>query len=236
MDKSNQLLQYIEDAKTWLDKAEDEFNNANSTRGELILSLAQAEVKHAWELSRGQYVSSDEKKIPVRRMTLLIPMAAGLSILLIGGGLFLSARLCQPGSVSKLTHFAGPNQPVQKAAPGVQNTIPEQKSAAPKDGFARISVFTPVKIPVALETAPEIVPVPESGVAEQSVTVKNNTPDAKEDKVIVEAEKPRPVENVRPEPPVQEVAATQERPKPALQLPVEDDLTNMASHSLKNGR
>ena len=45
---SEKLLDHIEEAKDWLDKAKDEYNKANPVRGGLILNLAQAEVRHAW--------------------------------------------------------------------------------------------------------------------------------------------------------------------------------------------
>ena len=54
--QASQLIAHIEEAEDWLHKARAEFHQSNPIRGELILNLAQAEVKHAWELSRRQFV------------------------------------------------------------------------------------------------------------------------------------------------------------------------------------
>jgi hypothetical protein len=238
MENSNRLLQYIEDAKTWLNKAEKEFSDSNSVRGELILSLAQAEVKHAWELSRGQCVSSKEKKVPVRKMSLMIPMAAGFSILLIGSGIFFMVKLWQPGPApegnSQLAVHS--NLPVHQTVPVIRKTVSEPVNLSPTKPSTRISALKPVSKPTVVKNVHDKVPVKESSATEQPVTVKNSPTGLKEDKVIAEAVKPHVEETVHSEPVIQEAAAIQKQPKPALQLPVEDDLTNMATHSLKNGR
>lgn len=49
---SSKILEHIKFAKAWLDKAERQFMADESTKGELTLTLAQAEVKYAWETSR----------------------------------------------------------------------------------------------------------------------------------------------------------------------------------------
>jgi hypothetical protein len=83
MEKSNAeiLIERIEDAKGWLEKAKAEYSNSNPDRGGLILNLAQAEVKHAWELSHQQYVL---KSVPQtsrnRKFKYIIPIAASLAL------------------------------------------------------------------------------------------------------------------------------------------------------------
>jgi hypothetical protein len=93
--KADKLIDKIENAKDWLEKAKDEYKNSNPERAGLILNLAQAEVKHAWELSHEQsvskFVTAFDKK-PARRSNLkyIIPIAASLVLL---AGLGVGAHL-----------------------------------------------------------------------------------------------------------------------------------------------
>jgi hypothetical protein len=61
-----QLIVHIEDAKAWLNQAGDEYRQENPARGELILNIAQAEVKHAWELSHQQFVTKGQARVTAR--------------------------------------------------------------------------------------------------------------------------------------------------------------------------
>lgn len=80
--KSEKLMEHIEDAKGWLDKAKEYYQQANPTHAELILNLAQAEVRHAWELSRSRYVLMGETPIPKRKFNYFIAAAASILVLL----------------------------------------------------------------------------------------------------------------------------------------------------------
>lgn len=51
-DLRKRVLRHIKFARSWLEKAENEFSTENNVKGELTLTLVQAEVKHAWEASR----------------------------------------------------------------------------------------------------------------------------------------------------------------------------------------
>lgn len=51
-DLRKRVLKHIKFARSWLEKAENEFSTENNVKGELTLTLVQAEVKHAWEASR----------------------------------------------------------------------------------------------------------------------------------------------------------------------------------------
>jgi hypothetical protein len=88
---AHKMIEHIEEAKDWLDKAKTEYSNLNPARGGLILNLAHAEVKHAWELSNQQCVS---KNIPQLRrnskLKYMIPVAACLALF---GGLLIGARM-----------------------------------------------------------------------------------------------------------------------------------------------
>lgn len=78
--ESEKLIEHIEDAKGWLDKAREYYKQANPTHAEMTLNLAQAEVKHAWELSRERYVSKKQTTIPKRQFNNLIAVAASILI------------------------------------------------------------------------------------------------------------------------------------------------------------
>ncbi|NLG83202.1 MAG: hypothetical protein GX493_01040 [Firmicutes bacterium] len=51
-ERKHPVLLHIEDAEAWLARAREHYRTAAVVRGELDLSLAQAEVRYAWELSR----------------------------------------------------------------------------------------------------------------------------------------------------------------------------------------
>lgn len=75
-------MEHIEDAKDWLDKAKEYYQQANPTHAEMILNLAQAEVRHAWELSRTRHVLKRETPIPKRKFNHFIAAAASILVLL----------------------------------------------------------------------------------------------------------------------------------------------------------
>lgn len=52
MESFQKIAQMIQSARTWLDRAEESYQNANPVRGELDLHLAQAEIQRACETSR----------------------------------------------------------------------------------------------------------------------------------------------------------------------------------------
>lgn len=124
--KADKLIDKIENAKDWLEKAKDEYKNSNPERAGLILNLAQAEVKHAWELSHEQSVSKTVtpfQREPARRSTLkyIIPIAASLVLV---AGLGVGARLSglfSPALKSKNVSLA---QGINSGA-----TLPNQKIA-----------------------------------------------------------------------------------------------------------
>lgn len=84
--ESEKLMDHIEDAKDWLDKAKDYYKQANPIHAEMTLNLAQAEVKYAWELSRQRHVSKKQITIPKRKFNHFI--AAAASVLVMFGLIF----------------------------------------------------------------------------------------------------------------------------------------------------
>lgn len=135
---NDKLIDYIDGAKDWLDKAKTEYNQANPVGGELILNLAQAEIKYAWELSHSNYVSDSIKPVRKRerKFNLILPVAASFLVLL-GFGWWLTAGLntfkngptltgnTTPGFKEKVSD-TGQNQntvKVEKTSPVVDNPI-----------------------------------------------------------------------------------------------------------------
>lgn len=104
--ESEKLIEHIEDAKGWLDKAREYYKQANPTHAEMTLNLAQAEVKHAWELSRGRCVSKKQTTISKRKFNNLIAVAA--SILVFFGLVFGF----QKGNINQ--YLAGIFKPTEK--------------------------------------------------------------------------------------------------------------------------
>ncbi|NLW47525.1 MAG: hypothetical protein GXY86_09355 [Firmicutes bacterium] len=78
--ESQKLIEHIEDAKGWLDKAKEYYRQANPIHAEMTLNLAQAEVKHVWELSRGRYVSNKQTTFAKRKFNHLITVAASILV------------------------------------------------------------------------------------------------------------------------------------------------------------
>jgi hypothetical protein len=121
---SHKMIEHIEEAKDWLEKAKTEYSNSNPARGGLILNLAHAEVKHAWELSNQQYVS---RNIPQLRrnskLKYVIPAAACLALF---GGLLIGARMTglYPGTVKPKV-----NQPVVGSATTGSKVLKTDSSA-----------------------------------------------------------------------------------------------------------
>jgi hypothetical protein len=143
--KAEQLIDRIEDAKSWLEKAKNEYKNSNHERGGLILSLAQAEVKHAWELSHEQYVSKGREQQSRRqyyypKIRYIIPIAASL-VLITGlgvgvrlSGIFHPAVQDKTLPVAQVTSI--PKTPItlkEGTAVTVKKTLPVAISETSKD-------------------------------------------------------------------------------------------------------
>ncbi|MGE5557119.1 MAG: hypothetical protein ACM3WV_00760 [Bacillota bacterium] len=103
------IQNHINCAKDWLDKAAAEFRRDNKLKGELILSLAQAEVKHAWE---GSLQGNEGVRFPagtVKRMG-LVSAAASIAVCLslLGAGYYFSSSTGSPGKTAVQTQAQKP--------------------------------------------------------------------------------------------------------------------------------
>ncbi len=230
MDKLNSgvLIEHIEEAKDWLDKAKNEYSQSNPTRGEIILNLAQAEVKHAWELSRRETVKNnvtakiEKKPLGNFKKGYLVPIAA--SILLFAAILF-NVKMGKNNIATQnlATHPTVKTNPViQEPTRNVATKeIPEQIVEKP---------VAPVAVAANPKPQPPIVKAPElSG----SGTQPKVAPVAIA-KVETVAESP---ELTRREQPATVVVTTRTRVQPVTQLTIDEDaLTREASRSLRSGK
>ncbi|MGE5582266.1 MAG: hypothetical protein ACM3X9_06980 [Bacillota bacterium] len=207
---SAKLIERIEEAKSWLDKAKDEYSKANPARGGLILNLAQAEVKNAWELSHRQFVSKNSRKpVPVNRLKYLLPVAASLILIT---GLVLGAR-----AGGRFLRFP----PAEKS---VAQTVESRNELAVKTGksdFQKQLALNP--------TAPE-----QTGASQTGLTqVDNSTATAP----VVAAKPVNTESNSTTGRGGQETVPKKVMVKPVFQLSIDEEaLTKEASHSLRNGK
>jgi hypothetical protein len=201
------LIEHIEDAKGWLDKAKDYYRQSNPVHAEMTLNLAQAEVKHAWELSRGRYVSNKQTTFVKRKFNHLITVAA--SILVFFGLVFGF----QKGHLNK--HLAGIfNQKEQKVYIGS-----DQKSKT-------ISVNDDQKV-LEVESVKEIQPELKNSIEPVSRVAETDEQNQLEAAVVAEnkLERSKP-ENIK-----------SQRPRQVSQFAIDEEaLTREASHSLRNGK
>jgi hypothetical protein len=147
--ESGVLIEHIEEAKDWLDKAKDEYSQANNLRGEMILNLAQAEVKHAWELSRHHFVSNnitafDKKKTyPLFRNGYILPAAASIIILL---GVIISARMVKINNDSRiLANLPTPSSiKIETAKAEQKGPLVKQEAVEPSKTVSRVEPVKPL--------------------------------------------------------------------------------------------
>lgn len=92
MSDTKKVTRHLQSAKRWLEEAEDRFQAEDVVKGELTLSLVLAEVRHAWEVSRGVASCAmgkqvEEKVVPQARRGVLfggLAKAALLTAVLVG--------------------------------------------------------------------------------------------------------------------------------------------------------
>ncbi len=218
--KADKLIDKIENAKDWLEKAKDEYKNSNPERAGLILNLAQAEVKHAWELSHEQSVSKTVtpfQRKPARRSNLkyIIPIAASLVLV---AGLGVGARLSglfSPALKSKNVSLA------QEIKPG---------ASLPNQGIATVGKISSPS-PAELKTTDKDDVVAQTDLATGNPPVAQPVEDTK-----LHNKQVRYADSM-----VERVKTSVVDSKPALKavsrLSIDEDaLTKEASHSLRIGK
>lgn len=206
---SEKLIERIEEAKDWLDKAKVEYSQSNPARGGLILNLAQAEVKHAWELSHHQFVSKSVQK-PDRnpKLRYFIPLAASFVLLT---GLVVGVK------------FGGLSLPIfEKSKP---TNIAKSETGQSK------------KAAVLLKSQSNLVLVTAKAAEKTTLTIKPNN--QSNNKIQVVAKQTADIRTAIPLAGHNELEVSQSKNmlKAVSQLAIDEEaLTKEASHSLRNGK
>lgn len=205
----NKLMVHIEDAKAWLNQASDEYRQANPARGELILNIAQAEVKHAWELSHQQFVTKEEVSLKARRPNRIWLAAAAVMVvaLLLVAGIPLGTMIAK--------HNSAP-----------QPKIAQQPAIQPETSI----VANPV-----IPAIPDPVKVPANKVIAVKPVVNNNqpvtTPEERQPAPAVAVTTNTNHTERNSDQPVTP------RTQPAARITIdEDDLAKEASRTLRSGK
>jgi hypothetical protein len=231
-DNSGKLVKHIDEAKDWLDKAKQEYTQANPVRGELILNLAQAEIKYAWELSHVRFVSHNNNqsgfegsKLQIRRFRpkVVLPIAAAVLVIFAAsliwfGGRNLNLKL-QSVAVNK-------KEATVTEAPGIviQPTIPGTATDTQTNG----------KTVAVVSSNPSGTPAGESKPESNSKTIARVQPSGNSTtSAETSGESNRLTENRKDLP----YGNNQTNLQPVSQLTIDvDALTKEAAHSLRNGK
>lgn len=206
--ESEKLMEHIEDAKDWLEKAKEYYKQANPTHAEMTLNLAQAEVKHAWELSRERYVSKKQTTILKRKSNHLITVAASILVFL---GLFFGYR---QGNINK--YLAGLFKPAEKSVSVASGSKLAMTKVNQKAAEIQISEATQGEFEKTIEPVSQLAKNDETAEPQDSSTIAGETKLERTD-----------LESVH----------NKVRMRQASQLGIDEDaLTQEASRSLRNGK
>jgi len=232
---SGRLIEHIEEAQNWLDKAKTQYSGANQLRGELNLNLAQAEVRYAWELSRHQGVLMNNKPVAGRKRIYFIPAAAaGIIILsLIFGWQARKASFSPEIAHSKpLTGGVGLTKVEPAPTPDKSVLTVKPDLSAQTVGRRPEAALAVNQEPTPTVPAEEKIlsPRPVSTVKLEVGTTRNTT------SVIAEAAKKEnneaDIAEIDPR-----VGVNQPKTQPVSNLTIDEEaLTQEASRSLRNGK
>ena len=236
---SGKLIEHIEEAKGWLDKAKEQVQT-NPVHGELILNLAQAEVKCAWELTHNQNVSNNIKKLPNKRnqkWNYYIPAAAA-SIIIVSGLVFglQFGKVSTPEKIGIAQSLSG--QDIETKVTG-QNTpaISEQNVDTQMVAKSKVEPESNekqrlVSKPNPKKAIPKNIMVAKTDVVEEpDPEVSNMVP------VSVSGNQTEPVVVPKNELEHERADQTPTKAKPVSQISIDvEALTQEASQSLRKGK
>lgn len=199
----DKVIQHLRFAKSWLDRAEEEYSKEQILEAELTLSLAEAEVRHAWETSRGWETSVAQRKM--QRWRARIALGLLVAAVVMGGGYLINTR--EPD-------YPGPDFVLgQPVIPGrwenrIQYQIVINPEPAPPVTQAELPVTEVVPLPAVASEEP--IPVAEA----ESIAI---TPEPVEP-VVAE---PIPTPISEPEPAPVTIAVPEVEPAAAPELTAE---------------
>ena len=170
IEREHPVLVHIEDAESWLARAKTSYRAANEIRGELDLSLAQAELRYAWELSRrradgGAAAFDRGRRLAVARRWLL-PVAAAVILLTF----VLAAQLWQrlPHRETPLA-VATPSEPGEEAVVETASGSPVVSAPVASPPVLTVTKERPVRRDVPVRTPSDTIPA----VTPQPVTISS---------------------------------------------------------------
>lgn len=172
VERGHPVLVHIEDAESWLARAKTSYRAANEIRGELDLSLAQAELRYAWEISRrraerGSIASKPGERPAVARRWL--PLVAVFTLFL---ALVLAARPWQrlPHRKTPLA-VATPSTPSEEAVVGTGSGSPVASAPVASAPVLTVTKERPARRDVPVRTPSETIPA----VSPQPATTSNGS-------------------------------------------------------------
>lgn len=171
MNKNNwreKILGHLRFARQWLERAEKDFSRDDTLRGELNLSLVEAEVRHAWEMSAGKLCYQEEEEAAKTRTR---NWAVGLVL----GGVILALGLWRWNAPTpqipqaQITQSTIPGNPPVELPKQPQQQKSQQSVVAPAvavEAAAQKVVSTP-KIQTPQKVAESTLPKPQPAKIEE---------------------------------------------------------------------
>lgn len=134
------VLAHIDDAASWLSRARNAYRVANRARAELDLCLAQAEVRYAWEISRGpRRISHPGIARDGGRWRLALAACLGLVLTASALAPFLLTRLDKPGGRGRTATAAG-RAGARSAPRSLAPTVAKSQDEAAQPGRAQSEI------------------------------------------------------------------------------------------------
>ncbi len=128
MDRIDRIRMHIEEARYWLARAGESFTAGNGARGELDLSLAQAEARYAWEISRGLAVDTAAVDIEPGGAALRAPRSVSRY--------WLPLAACLGAGLLALSLFPSPADPPRGKSPLTARPLQTPSPAGPVSSHA----------------------------------------------------------------------------------------------------
>ena len=201
---SEKIIEHVQFAKGWLDRAEEEYSQEKILEAELTLSLAEAEVRHAWETSRGSPISETSRTARVWRQRLLAMFAVALAV---AAGYLIATK--SPGYPTPTQSLEQPVFPgswqnrvefniVVREEPEMGFAVPEQP--APEPEVVQETQTTVVVPAVTIDLETEITAAPLPTVLPETEEAPVAEPQEQQDLVPVAPDPAQPSEVIS-EPP-----------------------------------
>ena len=171
-EREHPVLLHIEDAEAWLARAKAHYRRAAAVRGELDLSLAQAEVRYAWELSRKRRAGEPGLCKAPRSPSFIhwLPLVAASLVLFLALIFFLGGW---PRPVTRKAPLAASSlsrpseQGEERKAPSPVVSLPASPSGRKMEPSATRKNQVQISHPTVAEAVPSSSPAPPGSTVEE---------------------------------------------------------------------